>query len=352
MLAVVVGVCLRWRTDQPRRATLGAMTVVVLGAGLYNGSSVPAGLEQARLSFYHWAFVLAFFVALVIGLALAGPIVRAGRAAVAGRPPTVAALAALTVLAVAAPSVVNPHLDRTTNEPAFAGAYLDPDVVDRLTDAALSQGDAAEQPSAGPRPQLAALRDVRRHPVVRPRRARRRRALPAHRPVLRAQRAGSSTLTRSAPGWCFVVDDGLASPTPPGRLIGRADLGSGLAVDDYRALVAAAEAADGEVVLGDELAASLTADERVLATASLDGLVDDPEAWLLRPEVLEFLAENPPLTSPALDPDQAARVLASIEGRTTPWRPGTATGIRVFLLDREDILATATPGEIGPLGRG
>ena len=65
--AVVAALTWRWRRTQPRRARLGAMAAVVALAGLYNGAQVPEGLEQNRLPFYWWTFVLAFLVALMIG---------------------------------------------------------------------------------------------------------------------------------------------------------------------------------------------------------------------------------------------------------------------------------------------
>ena len=257
VLAVVALVCVRWRTEHPRRATLGAMTAVVLAAGLYNGSSVPVGLEQARLSFYHWTFVLAFFVALVIGLAVAD----AGRAGGA-----------------------RPRGFRRS--PATAGGARGPG----------GGGPRPREPPPRPRHEPAA--DGRSAP--RPRSGR-----PARRRRARRTRRGRSGPTR----WCsrgtrrsfdmygatlsyalveegidvrypltdrffvhddhlvdrddvgaallFVVDEELASTTPPGELIAQVDLHAGLAVDDYRALVAAAEDAD-EVDLGDELGAGLS----------------------------------------------------------------------------------------------
>jgi hypothetical protein len=350
VIALVTLVCLRWRTREPRRASLGAMTALVLAAGLYNGASVPAGLEQARLSFYHWTFVLSFFVALVIGLAVVEPLVRAARPALARRRHMTTAVAAVVVLAVAAPSAVNPHLDRITNDPRTAGAPLDPDVVHELVDAVVARGDAI-----GPHPLVLTRND----PQFAMYAATLSFALVERGVDVRFSLADrffvhdSRLVDRDDLTWAliFVVDREVESPTPPGELIAEVDLESGLAVDDYRALVAAAEAADGEVVLGDELAASLSDDERALAVSTLERLLDDPDAVLLNPDLLAFLADNPPLASPALDPERAARVLASIEGRSTPWRPGTPTSIRAYLLDRDEVLATASPAEIGRAGR-
>ncbi len=345
VLAVVAVICVRWRAEHPRRATLGTMTAIVLAAGLYNGASVPVGLEQARLSFYHWTFVLAFFVALVIGLAVAEPVLRAARGSVGFRAGHRHVLAALAVLAVAAPGLVNPHLDRTTNQPRAAGAPLDPDVVDQLVDAL-----AARAEDLGPHPLVL----TRNSPAFEMYGATLSYALVEEGIDVRYPLTDrffvhdTHLVDRDAVGSAllFVVDDELPSTTPPGELIAQVDLHAGLAVGDYRALVAAAEDAD-EVDLGDELGAGLSERERALTTQLVEGLLDDPEAGLLRPDLLEFLAGNPALRSPALDPDRAARLLDSIEDRTKPWRPGTPTGIRVFLLDREETLATASVVEIG-----
>lgn len=76
--AGVVLLCRHWRRTDPRRASLGAAVVLVVAAGLVNGASVPRGLEQSRLTFYHWAFALAFLLALIAGLALASALARTG----------------------------------------------------------------------------------------------------------------------------------------------------------------------------------------------------------------------------------------------------------------------------------
>jgi len=348
VVVVVAAVCLRWRTDHPRRATLGPMAAVVLVAGLVNGSSVPVGLEQARLSFYHWTFVLAFFVALVLGLAVAEPAARLARAAIAGRPHAASGIAVLTVLVVAAPAVVNPHLDRRTNDLVATSAYLDADVVDRLADAAAAHADA--------------LGD---HPVVLTRNsppyvmygptlafALVEHGIDVRFPLTYRTFVHDSRLVDRHDlngGLVLVVDDELRTPVDDGELVADADLGTGLAVDDYRALVAEAEAADG-VVLADEMAAGLTDGERRAAEAFVDGMLDDPAKALLHPDVLTFLAGDPPLAAPALDADRAARLLASIEDAGGTWRPGTPTGLRLYLLDRDELLDAATTAEIGPSG--
>ncbi len=114
------------------------MVGVVVAAGLVNGASVPVGLEQTRLAFYHWAFALAFFVTLVLGLAVAGPI---GRIAIARRPGARPVLAGLAVVAIALPSAVNPGLDRRTNTAPAAYSPLDHSTVVELADGVEAHAD-------------------------------------------------------------------------------------------------------------------------------------------------------------------------------------------------------------------
>ena len=243
---------------------------------------------------------------------------------------------------------MNPHLDRRTNDLVATSAYLDADVVDRLADAAAAHADAlGDHPVVltrnsppyvmyGPTLAFALVEhgiDVR-FPLTY------RTFVHDSRLVDRHDLSG---------GLVLVVDDELRTPVDDGELVADADLGAGLAVDDYRALVAAAEAADG-VVLGDEMAAGLTDGERRAAEAFVDGMLDDPARALLRPDVLTFLAGDPPLAAPALDADRAARLLASIEDAGGTWRPGTPTALRLYLLDRDELLDAATTAEIGPSG--
>jgi hypothetical protein len=345
VLAVVGVITLRWRTTQPRAARLGAMAAVVVAAGLYNGAAVPAGLEQNRLTFYHWVFVLALFVALVVVLA-------AGQAAARSAPRRLpgAVLGALAVAVVAVPSVVNPALDRTSSADSAAYVSLDRQQAGRLADAVAARAD-----------------DLGEHPVVLAR------DVPAY--VMYGDTLAYALVERGVDvrfplgarffvhhdrlvdrdevtgGVVLVADGELPGPTPDGDLVAELDLGAGLDVEAYRALVeAAGDARRTPVELGPELSATLSADEEALVTAMLSDVLDDPEAALLRTDLLAFLAEHPAPESPALDRDLAARVLASLEADGGDWRPDTATGIRVFVLDRAEVLDFATSGEIGGAG--
>jgi hypothetical protein len=340
--AAVAGLCLRWRSTAPRLASLGAMTGVVVTAGLVNGSSVPVGLEQARLSFYHWAWVLAFFVTLVIGLALAGW----GRRAVVGRRlAATPALAGLGVAVVAVPSLLNPQLDRQTSTDAAAYAWLDRGVVEHLADAADDRRDRlGDHPLLISRdvPPYLMFGDTLAFALV-------ERGIDVRFPLNARYFVHHRRLVdpdRIDGGLVLVVDDEMPTEAPAGELVAEADLGSGFDVASFRALVAAAESA-GEVRLGPQVAGELSDDERTLATALLEEMLDEPGSVLLRPDMLAFLADHPILEQPALDPRLAARVLASIEALGDEWHPGTATRLRLYLVDREELLDVATIHEIG-----
>ena len=343
--AVVAGVVARvsWRArgTDPRRAALGAMVGVVVVAGLVNGSSVPVGVEQRRLSFYHWAFVLALLVALVIGLAL----VPAARSVARRRSTRVRKGAVgVVVVAVALPPLLGVAIDRPTNTSEAAADYLDTTILDALVDAGVAHADRlGDEPVVlvrnpppflmfGPSLGVALIE----------------RGVDAHFPLQdRFFVHDDHLVDRDGVdgGLVLVVDDELAEPAPAGELIAAADLGTGLAVDDFRALSAAARGAD-TVELGDALAGSLSPSEVAVVAALLDDARRDPEA-LLRPDLLRFLADHPAPVSPALDPRRAARLLTSLRALDRPWRPGTPTGVRLFLLDRDEVLAEATAAEIG-----
>jgi hypothetical protein len=152
--AAVVAACVawsawRWRSTHPRRARLGAMTGVVAVAGLLNGSSVPVGLEQFRLAFYHWAWPLSLFVVVVLGLAAVDAVRHlwpSVTSAFASGARARRALTGLAVVAVAAPALVNPTLDRRTNTLPAANQTFHRDVTDELVDGILAhRGEIGER---------------------------------------------------------------------------------------------------------------------------------------------------------------------------------------------------------------
>jgi len=342
----VAAVCLRWRRESPRRASLGAMAAVVAAAGLVNGSSVPEGLEQGRITFYHWTWVLAFFVALVLGLAAAD---WCRRVLVAARPAAVPWLAALVVVAVAVPAVVSVRLDRWANTSSASYSSLGRDVIDELADAAADRtdqlGDHAVVFSRN-EPLFALFRETLAFALV-------ERGVDVRLPLSARFFVHDQHLVDREEidsGLVLVVDRALPSDAPDGgELIAEVDLAPGRAgidVDSYRALVEVAESAD-RLRLGPAIADDLPDDDEAILAAMLQGLVDHPSSNLLRPDVLTFLADSPRLAEPALDPALAGRLLASIEAAGDDWTADAPTGLRLFLLDREETLALGTTRELG-----
>ena len=337
--AAVAVLCWRWRAAQPRRARLGAMAGIVALAGLYNGASVPHGIEQYRLAFYHWMWPLAFFVTLVVGLAVADAV-----AGVTVARPARRALAALAVVAVALPAVANTRLDRPPNADGAAYLYLPRPALDRLAD-----GVEAQAGALGDHPVLLSRNEplyVGYRPAV-------AFAL-AERGIDVREPLGSRFFVHDARlvhrdrldgGLVLVVDEEMPSRRPPGELVAEVDLPGGFPTAAYRALVAEARSTEA-VVLGPDAGAALDAAGDDAAqeafTRLLDAVVDDPAEALMAPAILDFVIDHP-LAAPAFDPARLREVRAGLDG----WHRGTPTGLRLFLLDEQEIRTIATRGEIG-----
>ena len=150
-------------------------------------------------------------------------------------------------------------------------------------------------------------------------------------------------------GLVLVVDRALPSEAPAGgELIAEVDLAPdspGIDVDSYRALVEVAESAD-RLRLGPALAGDLPDGAETMLTAMLQPLIDHPSAALLRPDVLAFLADSPPLAEPALDP-RWRRPAGLGEAAGDDWTPDAPTGLRLFVVDRDEMLALGTTRELG-----
>jgi hypothetical protein len=348
VVATVVALGWRWRGREPRRVALCAMAGVVAIAGLVNGSLVPASLEQYRLPFYHWTFVLALFVALVLGLA-ATDAVR-GRP-VAARPALVPVLTGLVVVAIAAPSLANPLLDRRTNTLVAAQATVERDVMDRLADDVIAHPDglgdhpvllARNEPlyagiSLGLAYELTERGVDLRHPAF-------------NRFYVSDQRLADRD---EIDGGIVVVvnDDAFRNAPEGGELVAEAELWDGFDHESYRALVATASDA-GELRLGpagDQAMADLPDDVRLLATGTLARIVDDPEIALQQAPVLEWVRDHPP-EAPALDPAAAGRVLASLDAVDTDDRHTEVATLHVYVLDRDEVLRVAGGHEISRPG--
>jgi hypothetical protein len=155
--AVVVILALagyRWLRAGDRRATLVVMAGVLLVAGLANGTTVPRGNEEGRLSFYHWIWPLSFFVMVALAYVVADVVRWGVRIATTrtgwrphgawfiqlGRwaPRTATAVVAMAMVVAAA---VNPGLDRRSNTIALMSSSYPRDVYDSLTDQVLERDE-------------------------------------------------------------------------------------------------------------------------------------------------------------------------------------------------------------------
>jgi len=351
VLAAVAAVTVRTRRERAR-ATLGVMIGVVAVAGLVNGSSVPDGLEKVRLAFYHWAFVLAFLVLVVLGSAVTDG-VSAARAI--SRPTARAALATVVILAVAAAGVVSPVLDRRQNTASAAYSGLPAGDLADLADGVLARRDelgdhtvllsrgetAFAEVSLGLALGLAQQGVDVKLPLGE------RFFVNDDRLVARGEVDG---------GLVLVADTLTPGPTPAGgELVARVDFGYSGARAALDRLVEAAEAV-GEVEFGPDTQAVLDdlGDDplrRSIAERAVRSVATEPERMLTRRSVLDML-ESGPLASPQLAPDDLRTVARALDRLADDDVAGNTTGLRVYLLDRDEILDMATPGEIGEPGDG
>jgi hypothetical protein len=348
----LVGV-ITWRSRLRDRslAALGVMVALVCVAGLISGASVPSGLEQARLSFYHWAFVLAFLVAVTVGVALTRTIaaVLARRETNARRIPSPVALAVVAVAAV--PAVVGVNLDRHTNTLFTASAYLD-----RAEVTAAADGVAAHRDELGEdvvvlsrgEPLFAGIREGVAYELV-------ERGIDVVFPFTLRFFVHHQRLADRAEvdGAIVVVVDRALPTTPPegGELVADLDLDPDheIDLDAMDRLIGQAQSTS-EVRLGPDLTvalANMSPERAELLRRSILEIPRQPGAMLVVPEILELLRDHP-IESPAIDPELAGRVLESLPAEGATPRPGNATRVRVYLLDREETLRTAYTAELGP----
>ena len=355
-----------WRRNRVRLA-LVVMAGVVGLAGLVNGSSVPEGLEKFRLALYHWAHPLSFLVVVALGLGLV-QLVR--RTPLARRRGTRPAAAGVALLAVTVPALVNPSLDRRSNEMQAAYSPAPRDVVDRAADQVLAHRDELDGEvmllSRGGHnfdgiPEALAVQLIERGFEVR---------FPATflHYVDDERLAGRDTVDT---GLMVIVDDGTTEQPAVGERIADESLVDGFDAEAYAELLEQAEEAD-EVRFGPEVVAGLDAlppelleqierhdvDEDLdaarlfnmlprdagadLAMAlQLSTFLEAPGERLLNADILAFLAEHP-LESPRLDPELVERLRDALpEGwRNDPLR------LSVYRLERDELLAQAAPAEL------
>jgi hypothetical protein len=346
VVAVVAALGLRWRKTQPRRTALVVMAGALVAGGLLNASSMPVGIETSRIVFYHWVFALGFFVVLALGLAVWD--VARSVLPLATTTWLRPALTGGAALAVAVPALVNPTLDRRTNDLYAAHSPHPREMVDELADAVMARRD-----ELGDHPVLLVRSDD---------------AFVSLRDGLALELVERGLDVRSPAYNIWFVDyDHLADPDTTGGIvlvldrsvIGDAAADAGLTGeplveagngDDFDdealdQLVAAAEAADEVRYVGGAEAALSTFgdhDAALLWGVYLEGLVDDPARLLTERGVLEFLRDHP-LDEPRLDPELIERVLDSL-----PPADELVLRARVYLLDTDEVRQFARGDELLP----
>ena len=341
VVAIVAALGLRWRKPSPRQATLALMVVILALAGFANGSSVPVGLfEQGRIAFYHWSFALAFFTCLVLGLGL----LALGRAQLAARPTLVPALTSLALVAIIVPAAINPSLDRTSNTLRSAHATIASRFVHELGDAVLAHrrelGAQTVLLSRGGAP-YAGLREALAFELT-------QRGVAVRHPLTQRGAVHKDRLVRRSTvdsGLVLVVDTFTKGSAPRGELLADVDLGGRrIDVRAYEALIAQARSGH-EVRLGRAAEAALAAISdpglKFVMSQALHEIARQP-AQALAPSVLRFLRDHP-IEEPRLDPALIQRVLD-----TAPelWAADMAVGLRLYLVDRAELLKFAFPVEL------
>lgn len=158
VVAVLALLALRWRRESRERFFVVLMAGVLVIAGLVNGSSVLDSYEKWRLVLYHWVFPLSFFVLMALALGAidlsrhviskAGdrlPVLQSlGPRLPAFRP----VLAGAALLAVAAPAVINPSLDRPSNSVYALSIPIERTYLEDLASQVLEHRDRFEEPLA------------------------------------------------------------------------------------------------------------------------------------------------------------------------------------------------------------
>jgi hypothetical protein len=365
VVVVLLAVLARhWRRSEPRRLALVAMAGVLALAGFVNGASVPEGLEKYRLALYHWAFPLALFVVVALGL---GAVELARRTAPAVAKVASPVLAGCAVLGIAVPALVNPSLDRRSNTMTAAYSPIDRDVVERTADEVLAHrdeldGDVVMLPrgnSFAGIPEALALM-LAEHGI----------SIQFTSPYLEYVDDERLADRRSADtGLLVVVDDGSIDGEPAGELVTEEAIVEGFDDEAYDRLRDQA-GADDEVRFGPEVEDALRAvpDDILtriesrgpdmsfedMAEASTPGtgaavamamllsaLPDDPSTRLLNRDVLDFLVDHP-IERPRLDPSLLRRLRDSLPDGfdNDPLR------LSVYRLDRQQLLAAADDVEL------
>lgn len=330
-----------WRTRSPRRATLAVMVAVVALAGFANGSSVPVGLfEELRIAFYHWSFAMAFFTWLVLGLG----VLELMSSQLATRATLAPALTSLALVAIILPAAINPSLERDSNRLRTANAVLESRYLRQLGDAALAHrrelGAQTLLLSRGA-PLFAGFPQALAFELT-------QRGIDVRHPLTYRDFVDSTRLVeRSAvdTGLVLVVDRStVEGRAPHGDLLAHVDLEIRLDVRAFEALIAQAQSGH-DVQLGraaEEGLEAIADPFHRLAFWLVLGQITRRPRELFMSKTLRFLRDHP-IEQPRLDPALIERVLATVPEH---WGPDTAVGLRLYLVDRVELLRIANPGEL------
>ncbi|HEY3144041.1 MAG TPA: hypothetical protein VGJ86_23115 [Acidimicrobiales bacterium] len=350
-VAVVIAIAVlgvRWRRSHPRRAAAAMMVVTLIVAGLINGASEPTGFGSGRLDFYHWIWPLLLFVMLLPALALTDWLDRFGdrlrdprrqRLRVGG---VVVALAVVLV-----PALVNPSLERWSNNTAEAGPLVDRQTFEDLVGQVLDdpgRRSRLEAPTVvlgrgedlfdGFELALGVELEQRGYPVLQGQ---------VLAPNLHEDRIARQATVQN--GLVLVVDPLGERTSTPGELVAEVRLVHGFDREAYDALAADLTSVDrlelapvGEAAMTDEDAGT-----RMILTALLDRPRDERGAMLLDPSMLRMLLRYP-LARPTLDPSLLRRVRDSLPDDSGLTR---VASLRIYLQDRDELLQFAGDGDLG-----
>ena len=124
ILVVVALAALAWgaRARSRALARLAFVALVLLAAGVVNGSNVPEGVESSRVNLYRWSWAGAFLTWTALGMGVVFLVGRAiGARRIGVRLPRLAPVALLVIAAVIAASIVftNGRDDHNRERPAF-----------------------------------------------------------------------------------------------------------------------------------------------------------------------------------------------------------------------------------------
>jgi hypothetical protein len=339
VLSVLAVLGVRWRRSAPRRTALVAIVGIMVVAGLVNGSSMPDTMGVIRMDFYHWVWPLVFLAAVGLALGL-GDLVGWLRASTGRSLPgwSRVATAGAAVVAIVVPPLVNPTIDRWSNSGPGAGSPIDRQYIEQLADQVVEHREgfvgpmvvlARNQPSPYDGDDVALGLELAERGVSVQYSWWQRRSF-----------HGDHIVDRDTvqSGLVLVLETATEAERPPGELVGEVETSPDFAIDDYEYLVSQIEDA-GQVEPGPEIEEQVAAADTlgtIMLQQTLDALKDDPRAQLLDKATLEFLRDGG-LAQPDVDPDRVQRVIDTLPS-------GHVMRMRVYLLDREELLGYASNG--------